>query len=48
MLTPKIRAGCRCGTTGETLARFGWLRSVEVLMSSDGQTARVGHGDEGA
>ena len=24
----------------------GWLRSVELLLSGDGQTARVGHGDE--
>jgi hypothetical protein len=24
----------------------GWLRSVELLLGGDGQTARVGHGDE--
>jgi hypothetical protein len=24
----------------------GWLRSVELLLRGDGQTARVGHGDQ--
>jgi hypothetical protein len=47
---------CRCATIPQLNANLlfeisdlpteGWLRSVELLLCGDGETARVGHGDE--